>query len=501
MMWNPSQGHTVTGCNAAIDSNMSFSLVDGSNANPNPINTWGDKHDTLNNVGEYEFRVIDKEWTKYDWDENLTKHHNNGGFISNSTPDCIENNNDTPTIGGNAVANKPGCDTSSIHEDTYKALSIQSHPYEFKVSGLGAGTIGARPTNDESNNSFVYMNTLDQTLYVDGIDENMSYNVQGTFSAISFTDKELSNFVDDCYAEDVNMELIYSYNHDAPADTLTYDIIDYNTTDSSVVYRARENNTLNANNIIVQSKNHFGKEMNGGITMDLGYNYARTYDAPINPIQIDMSDFNITYATQPATLFVEGKDTHEIFGDVKIDRRVSFLYARAKPSQTYYETTEDNIDTPISVVVYCDLGFNICQDRGILSLLAQTNENNWWKSWDHNNQDGRDGNIELKSDPVGALITTGTSISSEGVDNSINVIRGVAVPPLTVPVNLVGNDSANYIDRWLIYNPDNATQLPTSFYRVRFINDAALSGWSGHGKTGNVVGDDINSKKTRRLEW
>jgi len=67
----------------------------------------------------------------------------------------------------------------------------------------------------------------------------------------------------------------------------------------------------------------------------------------------------------------------------------------------------------------------------------------------------------------------------------------VSTRPLTVDINLTGTDP------WLIYNPD-ANAEPAPFYRVRFVGQ---SGWTGHGRTGNVVESNASKRKLRRLEW
>ena len=140
--------------------------------------------------------------------------------------------------------------------------------------------------------------------------------------------------------------------------------------------------------------------------------------------------------------------------------------------------------------------------------MAQTNESDWWKSWDHNNITNQDGDIELASTlagtPVAALNRTTSSINSQGEDQLINVNRGTATPPVTFDIDLVVNvDPAtpapvSYTDRWLIYNPENAAVAHSPFYRVKFLG---ASGWAGHGDTGHVVGGQSSSNTNKRLEW
>ena len=107
-----------------------------------------------------------------------------------------------------------------------------------------------------------------------------------------------------------------------------------------------------------------------------------------------------------------------------------------------------------------------------------------------------DGNITLiVGSTTGSLNNTTVSINSgdNGTDESITV-SGTA--PNIVDIDF---DTTNPTDTssWLIYNKDS-NNIPSPFYRVRFIGTGS---WAGEGKTGNVVGGNVNKKKIRRLEW
>lgn len=514
MNWSPDAAHpnTALTCNDVEDKNITLNIFNGSTINPITYLTYTD---AVDQIGQYRFEIYDQNWTSADWNPDEMLHHQAGSTYANyykTGADCIGNSDLVQPTG---VNDRQGCTISSVHTnpDTgteYKYLYAQYYPYAFDVSNL---TFGARPDNDGSNNAFVYINTPDLNLYPNGIDENMSYNIQGTFTAVGRTGGRVSNFVENCYADSVDMSLYQNYNHTEPATEpyLSYDLIDFNTTDTSNIIRPRENGIFSHSNIdttdplvplvIPQAAQYFKKDMNGSLTMDLGYNFARQMNVALNPRHINMKDFNLTYTAPPPGINVDLETDHKIFGTINIDQNVTFLFGRAKPAQTYYETIENNINTPLSTVVYCDLGYTECQNRGIMALFGQTNEATWWKSWDHTTP--QDGNIELVSAPTSALNTTSVTINSEGEDSTINVNNG-GVAPLLVPVNLVVNDPtnppapANYTDRWLIYNEYSATTPPIPFYRVKFLG---ASGWVGKGDTGHVVGDDVNTKNNKRLEW
>ena len=530
MTWKPvsiTEALAAANCSRPDDNVMNFYLVNGTNSNPNPLNVWDDNHDKLGNIGEYEFSVIDEEWTKYDWDANLLKHHKGSHYTDKSTPDCIADDSSTPASEGD----KAGCRASSETQDTgdYKVLKVAAHPYKFDISSL---SVGARASNSTDGNTYIYINSLDETKnYPDGYkdtgDENMSYNIQGTFAAYDYAGQQTRNFVNNCYAKGVNLSLLHTYLSDVPSElsgpnsneNLTYNIIEHNTSNPQIITRAREHAVTSVEHTkgvksplaIGHTPANFEKSMGGAITMNLNVNFDREYNNPLNPRLINFSDLNVSLATQPTTLYVDGISDHKVAGSRSdMDQNITFMYARAKPEKTFYDgITESSITTPISVVVYCNLSAQECQDRGLQltdpttgALYAQTSESFWWKAMEHDNQSSDSGAVEIESLPMDALNKTTVSIpNNTGEDQTIVVSREeTASLPLIIPVTLAVDPTtaSNYVDRWLIYN-QSANTPPALFYKVRFIGGS--SSWTGHGKTGHIVEDDVNNKKTRRLEW
>ena len=521
MEWWP-DGHTVSNCNDLQDQNISLNIFDGSSVNTYTNTSYVDK---LDQIGKYRFSVYDQNWTSADWDDTQMVHHTlvdpltglNYADYYNVGDDCIYNSSivyaeEYPTINP-----RPGCKISSVHtnEDNgivYNYLYARYYPYTFDMTGLA---VGARP-NNVIGDTYVYINTLDQTLYPAGIDRNMSYNIQGTFSAAGYNNDTVSNFVTSCYAEDVAMILRHTYLSAIPTQEpdLRADLIDHNTTNTSLTYPTNNavtdrrriifTNSLTQNVVtplsITQTENIFVKDMKGSISMDLGYNFDRANNIALNPRRILFNDFNVTYATQPATVYVDLKVDHKIYGQKDLDQNITFVYARAKPNKLFYDdVTSNTITTPISIVAYCDLGLIECQNRGLATLVnglvndAQSNESSWWYSQNHSTNVNTDGQVTLTASGGGTVSPSDpTSITTaNGIDETITVTNTGPTP------NTVNIDFGPNTDRWLIYNQDAAT-IPSPFYRVRFIG---TSGWTGHGQTGHVVGDDINQKKSRRLEW
>ncbi|NPA99474.1 MAG: hypothetical protein GXO43_08855, partial [Crenarchaeota archaeon] len=203
MIWDPrsiSITEASTFCNVPQDRNMTFSLIKGTNINPNPINTWEDRHDALLDIGEYRFDISDEEWTKYDWDTSLIQHHLKTHFNQDNLEDCIRHDVTVTTVpNSDSITEQSGCLISSNYTPNYTDIYIRSYPYSFDLTGL---TYGARPQNIQGN-TYVYINSLDATPYTGSVvesngDENMSYNIQGEIKAVGFTNQPMKNFVDQC---------------------------------------------------------------------------------------------------------------------------------------------------------------------------------------------------------------------------------------------------------------------------------------------------------------
>ena len=532
LAWQPFT-NDGTYCNDIDDHNKSMSLINGG----------ADLNLSSPQIGKYNLTIMDKLWTRVDWDPTLMTHHTTGqgaGYFLTGT-DCVQNTSYVPSQGtpttysGEYLTNVSGCNitsdnhTNSDNGNKYKDIALRVHPYKFDLNNSSySNPINPKigPYTRTNGQTFVYIDTpptMDQN------DTNMSYNMNGTFVAAGYDDGTLSNFVDGCYADDVNMTLNFIYNYgDIPPTTpfLTYSLKDYNNTNSAKIYRPDQtttsdhfevvdHNSTTTPLVIEQNATFFAKDMKGAITMDLGYNFRRTYNQVLNPRYIEFQDFNITHATismSPTNIYANLTNDHKIFGDLILDHNVSFLYGRAKPGKFFYEDiTISSAKTPVSIIVYCDMNFSACQDRGVLQIVdAQTNEPNWWLSLDHNTDDS-DGNIVLVR---GSITEGGTNptvtpaaspdtltILSNAIDNTVKVSSGSTPPPtlpMTVEIDLDTNSAPPLLaNRWLIYNKYN-NSVPSPFYKVRFIN---IGGWTGVGLTGNVVETNASSKKTKRLDW
>ena len=500
MTWNPASGRDVTNCGDTAEKNITVNMFNGSTVN---VNTKLSNVDSVSQIGEYKFRVYDSNWTTSDWyPKELTHHLKYSDFFESGT-DCIKGSDSTNK-------DSTGCLISSKHtgpvSGVFDDLKIRFYPYKFNASGLISGS------GPDMNGTFVYINTLDKLLYPNSIDENMSYNIRGDIYAAGYGGDKLSNFVDKCYADDINMKLKYKYLSAKPSNDMTpnlsYSI--YNDINKTDIDDKIDEGALPDSGLFVEKAKYFEPSKSGSVNIDIGLNYARAIDKPLNPRKVRFSDLNLSLVSAPK-LNVDMVNNYEIADNKNLDNNVTFVYGRVKPSKLLYDDIlDDDVTTPISVIIYCDLGYLECLNRIPSMLDAQTNESFWWKSVEHDTV--KDGNIvwRLGTPTEGSgtptiSASTATISLSDGEDGTLQVSKGNnPVLPLEVPIELVVNDSSNppapaaYTDRWLIYNKYNSNSAPSPFFKVRFIGKA---GWTGVGKTGNVVDTDAGDRKTNRLDW
>ena len=361
------------------------------------------------------------------------------------------------------------CDDTHAHTYICGELNVTFIPHHFEVNNIHL--------RNHRDGGFTYLSN----------DLNMSAHIDVNISAVNKSGEITQNF---------RQGGLYYEN---PVS------VDLNITEwkGGVASRHPQGNMMHKHDIPVETLLGFGgTDANGthliawnetNATQQLMFNYARNYNQTVNPFEINGTDINITVQSTYETAIITGTGIG--------DRNATFVYARAKPNKLFYDdVTSNTITTPISIVAYCDLGLTECQNRG-LSILAtgmlsdaQSNESNWWYSQNHSTATNNDGQVTLVASGGGTVVPTDSaSINTiNGIDNNVLVANTGGTP------NIVDINFGSNTDKWLIYNKDSVAANPSPFYRVRFIG---TSGWTGHGKTGHVVGDDINKKKTRRLEW
>ncbi len=213
-----------TYCNDTSDHNKSITFFNGT----------ADANLSNDEVGKYDLNLLDRVWTRVDWDSNYLAHHNS---YFQSGEDCVVASSVVPiqnSLTGSYAADMSGCDiNTSSHTNSddntlvYTDMPLHIFPYKFDLNGTNP-IIG--PSTRSNDQTFVYIDTPPTS---DANYTEMSYNMNGIFYATGFQNiGSLSNFVTGCYADDVDMDLLFTYNIPEPTITpfLSYNLKDLNST-------------------------------------------------------------------------------------------------------------------------------------------------------------------------------------------------------------------------------------------------------------------------------
>jgi hypothetical protein len=237
-------------------------------------------------------------------------------------------------------------------------------------------------------------------------------------------------------------------------------------------------------------------------TQRLLFNYQREVSTPINPFEINGTDVDVNVTSKYVST-VDSTITDNIKGGKVADQNATFVYARVKATKDFYDDIKTNsVKTPIKVEVYCDKWpASEANCPGVAVIEGATNNPIWFISTTHD-MNSLDGNITLVNmdDPAPkSNINDTTPIinsSDNGIETDTVVTNTSNQLPSTTEIGIKTGDGNT--NSWLVYDKDNtgATEIP--LYKVRFVGSAT---WSGVGETGNVVGTDASSKKSKRLDW
>ena len=493
MSWTPSEGQTTTGCNAPVDQNMSFVLQDGTTYNSS-VPWMTPTRQRLTNVGEYTYRVEDSRWTHVDFDPDFLTHHTGSHFYSGA--DCDEGSSAVP--GTSNTTSKVGCQISSIHNnvdtgDTYVAFNIRAYPYAINVSDVN---------DTDTDKIFYYMNNVAVNGFTNllTVDENHSVHLFGSLVARGKDGSQMSNFVQNCYAEPV----VFTYNASV-------------TSAGGFPLRWRETNSTTDSTDITQlvnivptnGSNAFIRENNGSTTLDLHINFDRSRTTPVNPVDLNIStiaaDCNISASTPYCTTNANGVDNHQAFSTATLLSRHWMLYGRVHAPRYRVEcsgtgncstTTAPNQALILYDEFYYDLNSTIDANSSLTTVKnissgvnRSVDSINWYTNIQHGSRDGN-------ATQVVQYYMPGAS--------PISVISGPTIPVSgrsTLNVTYDGTDGYPYkatmgitASPWLIYNRFDAAAIHNDF-ELEF-NAAQL------GEDSNLSDSNLTSPNTsRRIRW
>ena len=494
--WSPTG--TVTGCNDFNSTSFDFRIVNG----------YIEMNSSLNQVGEYRFHMEDTTWTTVDNNPIYMGHHVGAYFLDpSSNIDCVANTSATATVTATTTNATPlnGCNISSNHNSSgsilkYRDYNVVFHPYMFDLTGI-TPTVGL--THDNVNaTSFVYMSDMS----LSPVDENMSYHLNGTIRAAGENNSSLSNFVDNCYAKPLNIDL----NTNTLNQPVPYQFRFHSVDTAGADINTHDDNVSGTSTIISLVTADFPKAGLGSANTILNLNYDRNNSFAVNPEAVTFNNYNVD-CTNPATDCTFNADliankTSSGTEDLNSSIAIRHYYGRTHAPRNRFVGPEGNVT--IYYEVFCsgttpggsDCNKSLLQNRknGSSGLFSRTTDDpRWFINEEHNRTAyGDRGFIFHKT--AGATNVQHTAAWTTNVGTSIDTVsyqNGGTVAPRGYPYKATMDNNAS---GWLIYNKYNPTAIRNEF-EVEFVSGTGT--WAGKKESTGTTGE-IGSKKTnRRSMW
>ena len=438
----------------------------------------------INNSGKYKIHLKDAEWTEVDH-----KGYKYKPFPKES--DCVDGS--SAQFDSNLYA-KRGCVTQTGDSNSYPDFPLSMHPYKFLLDSIRLSS------NPNSASEYIYINDLNSTATRIPNGSVMALKIAGDIVAVGKNNKELSNYINGCSAQELTVSLDYNKTPANIKDTfnknlvLIYALYDSSAGDNSVSV-VEEHNTTNVELKFAQkyfytpSRGHFNSY----------FNIKRAFNNPINPF---MLHFNIMDAKSPnEKISVDMQNNFIPSGSTDLNGTKTLYYAKIKSESDFYDDIyDDNVTTPIYVAVFCNSSLDYCKKYGIDTTKALTNdEYDWWLSLNHDGSS--EGEAILQCDPAAKATITPAHINNfdKGIAKDVTVIsldRLQSNLPYTVFIKPHPLTIQNF--PWLLYNKYGNTP-PPYLYKVRFVNSPAA--WSGKGKTGNTINVNSTGRKSKKVDW
>jgi len=479
--WSPTG--TSSGCNDDANISLSFKMVDGDI----------DINSSVPQVGEYTLHMEDTSWTSVDSDPLFMQHHNSTGFLSSATKDCA-NSSATQAV-NSATLN--GCNISSLHTNSsavdleYKHYNIEFHPYSFDLTGITSST---GLTHDAINaNSFVYMSDMS----VSPVDENMSYHLNGTIRAAGEDNSSLSNFVDNCYAKPISIDLNTATLNQPVPFQFRFHSIDTTGADIST----QDDNVTGTSTVINLLTTAFPKDFNGSANTILNLNYDRNNSFEVNPETVTFNNYNVdcTNAAADCTFNADLIATKTAQGREDLNNTIRYYYGRTHAPRNRFVGPGPH-NAFIYYEVYCNgttVGGSQClKDRLQNGLNSRvTDDPRWFRNEQH---------IVASHGNSGVDNTQITQKNAANVSSATLInATGQTTAPLTYNENRDYPYKAtmeNNASRFLIYNKyDTANTNTTNEFEVEFVS--GTSNWAGKSESTTTTGGVGTQKTNRRSMW
>lgn len=503
MYWDPQTDVAIkaTACNDTSDIDINFYVGNGAMLNEEEFH---------NNVGEYKLNIIDTTWTAVDW---ATASHHVADDAFTTTTDCTTSST-TSTIS----SGRYGCRISTNHGSDgggrfYQDHDLEFHPYWFNMTNTA--TYGANPNpiipsrgldrnTTFNDNTFLYMADIN---FNNAQDQNMSFQLIGNIAALGENNNTLNNFVDNCYAEPIDLTLNMSNITGATLYNYIYQNADFR---DNVSYEQSGviTNVLTTRVISLQKRdfNKTNVTRVGSVNTELYLNLDRNSSTSLNPEQITYTsyttDCNIAGNCRMNADLVNDYETNGAMdlnktSDNTQSITINHIYGRTHASRQRYEGAGPH-PANIYYEAYCfgTIGGNTCLKTLLPQGLAsvRTDDIRWFINDSH--IISNDGNISI------VIQENGTNVdANDTVDATDNPVGNPSITTITYDEDQgypYKTTMENNASRWLIYNQNDPTARRNSF-AVEF--DKASLNWSGVHDTNTTTKSTGSVKSNRRSNW
>lgn len=325
LSWEPN-GRTVTGCNDTTSPNIDFYFANGQ------IIAQDRNHD---NVGRYQLQMRDSLWTTVDQAPSgytSPLHHDNAtNWIAGN--DCASGSA-VPLYNSNNTyeANMVGCTISSNHTNLNLGETFDDYNLTFRPHHFNPALEFKRGTtfNDSliSANSWIYMNDVH-------VNPVMGARYIGAIKAEGAASGALSNFVKDCYAEPVNLDVNLTFPTTVGLPTWKYRLQETNTASqiwndlNGTIATPETNSSFRLLTIPASS---FLKDQNGSVNMKLTLNFDRNQTVAVNPIEVGLQNLQVSCQTaSDCVSLAEMTMNHLPDTNLTTNTNITHLYGRIVP--------------------------------------------------------------------------------------------------------------------------------------------------------------------------
>ena len=316
LLWNSDKNLSV--CNDISNRFLTFYMINGVVNSQDFNNT---------EIGEYNFTISDKDWTRVDWDPAYLTHHTNSVHSANffQGSDCEENSSIVEPVGtqitesNGELEHLNGCVIDNKNHfspglnRTFKEINATYVPYKFVF-------------NTNVSYSLANLTNFPGWLYDTDIkqypkDENNSLKIKGYLLAEAKGGSITKNFVNECFAKDVNITIGYVNN---------------NPTAVKFIYKVNEDNGskqyYDINDTLVLNKNNFLKSNQGKTTVNILINYPKEFNQTVRPIDFNLTDLNASPYNNNELSYEYNNTNMTAKGDINFSKEIVFRYGRIKVS-------------------------------------------------------------------------------------------------------------------------------------------------------------------------